>query len=105
MRRWGRLVGTGFAVGLALCAGVVAAQWSQIAPGLSSDGDRPIGNVVSSTVAGVKAGTKSIKDVPARIAFMVRTGGDLGRTDPDDSVVVRSIASNVIVPTYRRPKR
>ena len=29
---------------------------------------------------------------------MVRTGGDLGRTDPDDSVVVRSIASNVIVP-------
>lgn len=100
LRRWGRLAGIGFAVGLALCAGVVAAQWSQIAPGFAKPDDRPIGGMVSSTVAQVRAGTKSIKQVPARIVFMVRTGGEggLGRTDPDDSVVVRSITSNVIVP-------
>ena len=99
LRRWGRIVGAAVAVGLTLCAGVVAAQWSQIALGLSPGDARPIGGMVSSAVAEVRAGTKSIKDAPARLAFIVRTNRTSGgRTDPDDAVVVRSLTSNVIVP-------
>jgi len=93
LRRWGRLVGTAFVAGLAVCAGLVAVQWKQIAPGLA--GPQPVAGVVSSAVADVRAGSLSIRAVPERLVEFARGGA---RTDPEDSTVVRSVAANVIVP-------
>ncbi|HZW07427.1 MAG TPA: hypothetical protein VFF65_09900 [Phycisphaerales bacterium] len=93
LRRWGRLVGMAFAGGLAVCAGVVAVQWKQIAPGLA--GPQPVARVVSGAVADVRAGSLSIRTAPERLVQLAR--GE-ARTDPEDSTVVRSVAANVIVP-------
>lgn len=94
LRRWGRLVGIATACGLTLCAGLVAVQWSQIAPGLARP--QPIASVVRSAVAEVKAGTETIKAVPARFAAMVQSREP--KTDSEDMQAVRAVTANVLVP-------
>lgn len=94
LRRWGRMVGMGFACGLAVCAAVVVVQWPQIAPGLSKP--RPVQGVVSSAVADVRAGSRTLKTAQARLTLLARSAET--RTDPEDSTVVRAVTSNVIVP-------
>ncbi|MFT3685990.1 MAG: hypothetical protein QM783_13900 [Phycisphaerales bacterium] len=95
LRRWGRIVGASTAVGVAVCVGVVVAQWTQIAPAIT--GKAPSAGPLAAAVAGVKSGSRTIKDMPTRLASLVRieTGP---RTDPEDVAVVRAVTKEVIVP-------
>jgi hypothetical protein len=94
LRRWSRLVGVGFAAGIAVCGTLVAVQWKQISPGFADK--RPVGGVVSSAVADVRAGSQTFKSAQQRLAQLARVPEM--RTDPEDSTVVRAVATNVIVP-------
>lgn len=98
LRRWGRLAGMGFAVGLAVCGTLVAVQWSQIAPGFAEP--RPVAGVVGSAVEGVRASGRTLRDAQERLTRFALNGGGGGggRTDAEDTRVVRAIAVNVIVP-------
>lgn len=94
LRRWGRIVGASLAVGLALCGGLIAAQWRQIAPAV---GGHPSLGPLSTTVAGVKAGSKTIQQMPAQLASLMRA--EVGpRTDPQDAKAVRAVTTDVLVP-------
>ncbi|MDP1661731.1 MAG: hypothetical protein Q8L55_07430 [Phycisphaerales bacterium] len=94
LRRWGRLAAMGCAVGLALCGGLVALQWRQIAPGLAEP--HPVAGVVGSAVADVRASGLAIRDAQERLTRFAMHGQ--ARTDLEDTKVVRAIAANVIVP-------
>jgi hypothetical protein len=60
-------------------------------------GKAPTAGPLATAVAGVKSGSRTIKDMPTRLASLVRneTGP---RTDPDDATVVRAVTKEVIMP-------
>jgi hypothetical protein len=94
VRRWSRIVGASLTIGLALCGGVIAAQWRQIAPAV---GKHPALGPLSTTVAGVKSGSKTLKQMPAQLASLMRTP-EGPRTDPEDARIVRAVATDVLAP-------
>lgn len=102
LRRWGRVVSGSAAVGIAMCAGVVAAQWTQIAPALTG---RPasLPGPLSSTVAAFQSGSRSIRQVPTRLATLVRDGAPTldpqgSGTEIEGVALVRAVASDIILP-------
>ncbi len=94
LRRLGRLAAMGFSVGLAVCCGLIALQWHQIAPGFAEP--RPVAGVVGSAVADVRASGLTLRQAQERLTRFALNGQ--ARTDAEDTKVVRAIATNVIVP-------